>query len=301
MDFKEYIPKTFSGYDFKRIYSGIESEVYVGSNGSKKIVLKYNQTKAGGYYNIEESVYKELEKRGIKAPRFVFSNTDKNILMISFIEGKELNGNYDLFERKSIWKGVANNLSLLRNIKCSGFGKIKEVTPRGLFKGVLNNWNDFFGKTADFIFSAKNANVITSEEIKLLHNYWKENESKINLKKGFVVHGDFCMDHIWTNNKEYSGLIDFGDAFIGDSLMDLAYFRFKEINKDYGKKIFDALCVSYFDLSDDNRSGDEKKTLINLYMIYWGINRITNISNKGIKKAFGEKIKILIKELNSEK
>lgn len=287
----------FSGYDFQKTYFGIESEAYVGSSNNKKVVLKHSPTKASGYYNMERNIYKELEKSKIKAPRFVFDNVDKNILIISFIEGKELNDNYDLFERKSIWRDVTSDLFLLRQIECSGFGKIKKVAPGGLFKGSLDNWKDFFGKTSNFIFSAENSNIITLEEIILLHNYWKANESKINLNKGFIVHGDFCLDHIWTNNEKYAGLIDFGDAFIGDPLMDLAYFKLKEINKDYGKKIFDTLYALYSDLSGDGKNNDEKKTLINLYMIYWGINRITGIFDESIKRKFGEKIKTLIREL----
>jgi len=105
------------------------------------------------------------------------------------------------------------------------------------------------------------------------------------------------MDHIWTIDKEYAGLIDFGDAFIGDSLLDLAYFKLKEINKDYGKKVFNNLYTPYSYLSHDDRSEADKKILINLYMIYWGIDRIINISEENIRRKFGEKIKTLINEL----
>ena len=297
MDLKQHIPTAFRKYDFKRVYSGIESEVYVGFDGNKKIVLKHSPIKTTGYYETEGDIYKELEKRGIKAPGFIFRNNDKNILITSFIEGKELNDNYELFEDDSIWKGTAKDLALLRNIKCVGFGKIEEALPGGVFRGSLNDWRDFFKKTSEFIDSVKNTNIITPEEVGLLYDYWNENEKKINLKSGFIVHGDFCMDHIWTINDEYAGLIDFGDAFIGDSLMDLAYFKLKEINKDYDKKVFDNLYMPYSYLSGDDRSEANRKILINLYMIYWGINRIVNVSEENIRRKFGEKIKTLIDEL----
>lgn len=297
MNLKQYIPSVFAQYDFQRIYSGIESEVYIGFQGNKKIILKYSQAKTAGYYEIEGNIYKELEKQGIKSPRFIFGNNDRNILIISSIEGRELNDNNDLFEDDFIWKKTAKDLASLRNIKCIGFGKIKEALPEGVFKGSLNDWKDFFKKTGKFIDSAKDINIITQKEAGQLYDYWNENEKKINLKRGFVVHGDFCMDHIWTINNEYAGLIDFGDAFIGDSLMDLAYFKLKEINKDYGKKVFNNLYTPYSYLSHDDRSEADKKILINLYMIYWGIDRIVNISEENIRRKFGEKIKTLINEL----
>jgi len=297
MDLKQYIPNMFSQYDFKRIYSGMENEAYVGLNGNKKIILKHGPTKTIGYYETEGNIYKELEKQGIKSPRFIFRNDDMNILIISFIEGKELSDDYELFEDNLIWKGVAKDLASLRNVKCVGFGKIKEVLPGGIFRGSLNDWKNFFKKTSELIGLAKNTNIITPKEVGLLYDYWNENEKKINLKKGFIVHGDFCMDHIWTTNNEYVGLIDFGDAFIGDPLMDLAYFKFKEINKDYGKKVFDNLYALYSHLSDDNRSETDKKILINLYMIYWGIDRIVNVSGEKTRRKFGEKIKTLIDKL----
>lgn len=297
MNFKQYIPNEFSRYDFKRVHSGMEGEVYIGFDGEKKIVLKRGPDKVGGYYRIEGSIYKEMKNQGIKAPRFVFEDDGKNILMISFMEGKELNDNHDLFENKLIWKGAAKDLALLRNIDCIGFGEIKNVLSGGVFRGSLDNWGDFFRSTNDFMPSAEIVGIVASGEIKPLQEYWVENRDKISLKKGNIVHGDFCMDHIWTVGGKYAGLIDFGDVFIGDHLMDLAYFKLKEINKDYGKKTFDSLYISYSDLFSDDRSEEEKKTLINLYMIYWGINRMIGVSNESMKRKFGEKIKTLIRSL----
>ncbi len=297
MDFKQYIPKVFFQYDFQRIYSGAESEVYFGSDGNRKVVLKHSPAKTGGYYEMEGNIYKEIEKQNINAPRFIFSNAKKNILLISFVEGRELNDDYDLFDRELIWVGVAKDLSLLRNIECCGFGKIKEVLTGGILRGNLSRWSDFFKNTADLIFSIDNNKIINSDEIKFLYNYWTENSSKITLEKGFLVHGDFCMDHIWTNSEQYAGLIDFGDSFIGDSLMDLAYFKLKEINKDHGRKTFDSLYGQYSVLSGDKRSETEKRILINLYMIHWGVNRIMGVSDENMRRKFGEKIKTLIKQL----
>lgn len=295
MDLKQYIPAAFLKYDFKRVYSGMESQVYVGFDGNERIILKHGPS--SGYYRIESGLYKELEKQGISAPRFIFSNDEGNILVISFMEGMELNDHYGLFDNKSIWEETANDLNRLKNIRCSGFGEISEISPDGEFKGALNNWSDFFKKTLEFISFPDHLDILTTKELKILSDYWVENKEKINLEHASIVHGDFCMDHIWTMNGKYSGLIDFGDAFIGDPLMDLAYFRLKEINKDYGKKIFSDFYAFCSYISDDNRSDEDKKKLINLYMIYWGIDRIINISEDNIKRKFGEKVRTLIREL----
>ncbi len=219
-------------------------------------------------------------------------------MIISFIKGKALDNSHESFDDVVMWKNVAKDISLLQNIQCSHFGKIEQYNSHtGIFRGSLDSWRDFFSEVSAQILSDKITKLLTSREVKLLSDYWKENKERISLDNGFLVHGDFCMDHIWVNNGKYSGLIDFGDAFIGDPLMDFAYFKLKEINKDYGDKTFNTLYSLYFGIVQDNRAEEDKKILINLYMIYWAISRIVGALDEETEKKFGKKLKVLLKQL----
>ena len=112
-----------------------------------------------------------------------------------------------------------------------------------------------------------------------------------------LVHGDFALSAIFVKDKHYEGIIDYGDAFIGDPLMDIAYFRFKEITKGYGQQIYRLLLEQYLQITGIDREYAEE--VISLYMIYWAVERIhaDNIEQDLINK-FLEKTDALIKHLN---
>ena len=80
--------------------------------------------------------------------------------------------------------------------------------------------------------------------------------------------------YYWQN--WFTGLIDFGDSFVGDPLIDVAYFKFKEINKEYGDTLFEIFSQYYF------LPGEYTKTTqitLHMYMIYWGLTRIIQNRN----------------------
>jgi len=267
--------------NLKRINAGPEGEVYSGLLDSRKIILKSRSDKNINKLWLEGDVYKELEKIGVLAPKFV--SVGEEGLVISFLEGASLKGEDYLYDDARLWKSVSKDLSLLKNIKCVGFGKIKKY-ENGIFYGEFDSWQESLQETGKNILFG-------------LSDYWRKNIGVAFLGQGNLLHGDFCMDHIWINNGEYAGTIDFGDALIGDPLMDMAYFKFKEINKDYGDSVFNHLYSVYSTIVKDDRKEKERDRLINLYMIYWAINRITSIKDDSIRKSFIDKTKVLLEKL----
>lgn len=122
--------------------------------------------------------------------------------------------------------------------------------------------------------------------------------SNIKPGPGALVHGDFALSAIFVNNNKYEGIIDYGDAFIGDPLLDLAYFRFKEITKEYGYHLYDMLANSYSSYSNSSREYIDYATTF--YMMYWAIERVhTDNLEHGIIVKFIEKTQALIDQLNS--
>ena len=118
-----------------------------------------------------------------------------------------------------------------------------------------------------------------------MHDFWEAALPGISLKQGSLVHGDFAMSAIFVEGSTYAGLIDFGDALIGDPVMDLAYFRFKEITKPYGPATYDLLCRAYQHAT--GRSIAEQRVLF--YMIYWGLERLAHCPDAALHTKFGDK------------
>jgi aminoglycoside phosphotransferase (APT) family kinase protein len=114
----------------------------------------------------------------------------------------------------------------------------------------------------------------------------------MTLDQGALVHGDFAMSSLLVDGQSFTGVIDFGDAFIGDPLMDIAYFRFKEITKSYGHDIYRRLLRHYTDARKIILD-DELEQKIVFYMIYWGLKRLEHCPDQELRKKFAAKLRMV--------
>ena len=165
---------------------------------------------------------------------------------------------------------------------------------------AIEKWNNLFADIISDVNILTEENFISDTDSIIIKKYWlKNSEALKDIPFLSLVHGDFCLDHIFVDNGEFSGLIDFGDAFWGDPLIDLAYFRLKDANKSYGNDNYRKFAKAYFDLINDNYEGYDfarAEVRINLYVTWWAIKRITLLTDTNFKMKFAEKLKVFLKE-----
>jgi aminoglycoside phosphotransferase (APT) family kinase protein len=180
------------------------------------------------------------------------------------------------------------------SVKFNGFGTIEDTVHA---RGKYRKWIDFFEDIKPWAKTIKDRGLANIKSVEVLEKYWQKNSLRLkDVKKSYLVHGDFCLDHIFAFRGRYSGIIDFGDAFAGDPLMDLAYFKFKEITKTYGAKTFKLLRES---LKKQRKVGQDKTILINLYMIYWALRRVIESNDPDMTKTFAKKLERLARDLET--
>jgi len=270
----------------KIIDEGTESIVtLVQLDNGTSVIRKTRQPQGVTDYMFEAFAYTSVGRRGSNVPSVIDASEES--LTMSMLAGKTLDDQPNLYNDTKIFDDIAKDLSINRKVVFKGYGR--PTLEEGVYIGEYASWSDFLNNT----YSKLDHSSLLPETLKkLLKSKWNEMVSHIKLEKGALVHGDFAMSAIFVNKNKYEGIIDYGDAFIGDPLLDLAYFRFKEINKEYGYKIYDLLANSYSRHSGVDREYIDTATLFN--MMYWAVERVhtENLESEIIGK-FIEKTRVL--------
>jgi len=263
--------------------SGSESlvQLAIAPDGTRSIV---KTLRPGGTVNypFEAFAYSQLAALGARVPRVI--SVSPEALEMSAFDGETLDDLTYLYSSPDIFDEAAHDLALARQITFTGFGTA--IPSDQGFSGLLQSWQDFLDKG---LLDLENSKLLPQAMKDKFIDYWNRVAPDIELPQGMLVHGDFSLSAVFVKDGEYEGLIDFGDAFIGDPLMDLAYFRFKEVTKDYGQLTYDHLAKAYIENTQIDPAYLEQA--VRLYMIYWAVKRIesknleTDIVTKFLDKA----------------
>lgn len=266
----------------KIIDESAESIVTLVTGDEGSFVIKTRQLHGKTQYPFEAYTYKTVRSLGSHVP-VVVSATDTELVM-SKLNGEPLDDKVELYDTVSIFDAITHDLALNRKVIFKGFGKA--TLKNGLYVGEYSTWPSYLESIyTQFVTST----LFSDEQKKRLRIKWQEYKPVTPLTKGVLVHGDFALSAIFVNNGRYEGIIDYGDALIGDPLMDLAYFRLKEITKEYGYRVYSSLADSYAKYASIDRKTID--VAVAFYMLYWGIVRThadnldTNIVDKFIEKT----------------
>lgn len=275
----------------KIIDEGAESIVtLITLSDSTSVVTKTRQPHGKTQYLFEAFSYQSVGILGSHVPTVVSVN--KNQLTMSAFVGETIDDQTDLYDDKEIFEHIAKDLVLNRQVTFEGYGR--PIPNDTTYSGEYADWVDFLNATYEKL---KKSHLLSQIQKESLASKWNEMIAAVHLDQGALVHGDFALSAIFVNNNKYEGIIDYGDAFIGDPLLDLAHFRFKEITKEYGYHLYDMLAHAYSRYSNTNREYIDNTT--EFYMMYWAIERVhTDNLEDGIIQKFIEKTQALIDQLN---
>lgn len=247
------------------IESGSESlvQLAVATDGTRSII---KTQRPGGTVNymFEAFAYSQLAALGVRVPKVI--SVSSEVLEMSAFGGETLDDLTDLYYNPDVFDEAAHDLALARQLSFTGFGTA--VPDDQGFAGTCQSWQEFLDNA---LLSLRASKLLPQTTKDIFVDYWNKVAPHIQLPKGMLVHGDFSLSSVFVRDGQYEGLIDFGDAFIGDPLMDLAYFRFKELTKDYGPLTYNHLVKAYIENTQIDPAYLEKA--VRLYMIYWAVAR----------------------------
>lgn len=272
------------------IETGLESNVYsVKDHYGQSLILKKHKSTCRQNYLFEVYAYERLGELGALVPTVVRASSEE--ILMTRLSGNEMDDQLELYGDEQLFIEIAQNLALSSKLKFQGFGLA--VQKGDSFVGKNSTWAEFLS-TAEQLF--KSPHILESgldkNWVTKLKKIWKAQKPNMALEQGVLVHGDFAMSSIFVNDRSLSGIIDFGDAFIGDPLMDIAYFRFKEITKNYGQDIYQRLLRHYANTRKITVNNELEQKII-FYMIYWGLKRLEHCPDEFMKEKFTDKLRVV--------
>ena len=273
----------------KPINFGIESDVYsVEDHNGRELIFKKAKSTGRQNYLFEAYACRKLKSLGALVPDVVRVNP-KELLMTKLL-GATMDDQIELYGNNQLFDDIAHNLALCANVTLQGYGRA--VQDGDSFVGKYSSWSEFLNATEQLFDSPEITSELEDGNIAKLHSVWISQKSKMALDQGTLVHGDFAMSSLLVEGRRLTGIIDFGDAFIGDPLMDIAYFRLKEITKSYGRAIY-RLLLRYYADTRKIAIDDELEKKIIFYMIYWGLKRLEHCPDQELRKKFVAKLKVV--------
>lgn len=280
---------TNSVTEARLIDSGLESDVYyVKDQNGCELILKKAKATGRQNYLFEAYACRTLKSFGALIPDVVRVNN--NELLMTKLPGSTMDDQSELYENDQLFDDIAQNLALYSRVTFQGFGNA--VKKGNSFVGEYSTWLEFLNVAGHLFENHRVRSKLEEADIAKLHSIWRAQKPKMTLDQGTLVHGDFALSSLFVEGQSFTGIIDFGDAFIGDPIMDIAYFRFKEITKSYGKDIYRRLLRRYTD-ARNIIVDDEFERKIKFYMIYWGLKRLEHCPDHELQKKFVTKLKMV--------
>ncbi len=108
-------------------------------------------------------------------------------------------------------------MSLLHSIKTNGFGHLCEDLT-----GCYTEWNEAIRSWRRALCRLFNARAISRARCSAIEHILSDTSVIGHFTAPSLLHYDICGEHVLTQNGTVSGILDWGDAFSGDPLCDLA-------------------------------------------------------------------------------
>ncbi|NUP46337.1 MAG: aminoglycoside phosphotransferase family protein [Catenulispora sp.] len=164
---------------------------------------------------------------------------------------------------------AGRSLRRLHEVHAPGFGLVGPGT-HGL-TGTVDSWAAVIGAALDDARQAIPADVLPTavhDEAAAQQRQPHIHAHLAGIQHGALLHGDLMRRHVWDDHGRLAGLIDWGDAMIGDPLFDLARFSMS------GAAAFDKLRIGYGGPAPDGH-------VLSFYRMVWSLTALASECRAG--------------------
>lgn len=220
---KEFTTNYFrTDVEIERMTSGVSTYVYRIKNDGKTYYLRVLPEDAS--FAAEAMAHRVMLKRGISVPEPLYFEHRNNLLCKSVMITGEIPGNHINYNDtgiENVLYEVGKQLALINSIKVDGFSWINRRIYNSL-AGEKRTFSEYYYER-----------LYTDIDMLLQYGFYTDNIkalldnafSMLNTDAAFLAHGDFDVSHIFQNNGQYTGIIDFGEIRGSHYLYDLGHFK----------------------------------------------------------------------------
>jgi aminoglycoside phosphotransferase (APT) family kinase protein len=190
----------------------------------------------GASFAPEVEVHRRLRSLGAKVPEVVYFEAcnellQRSIVITTEIKGRPISQSQELAygDMQRVVTAAGRDLALVNSLGVDGFGwvmrgegeadhlKGEKVSYRDF---VLESWGGDVEYLREHELTLTEANEI--EQLVVRYDAW------LDAGKGTLAHGDFDCTHIYQEDGQYTGIIDFGEIRGADHWYDVGHFHLRD-------------------------------------------------------------------------
>jgi len=244
----------FKGYEITNVEEGVSTDVFRLSKNSIKLYLRVLPKEEKALLQV--IAHRKMKEKNITVPEVLSFEEDvallenRSYMVVSEIAGASIkSSNLSKNEKEKVIIEAGKQIALVNSINVKGVGWIDDNLKDELIANG-SNYDDFaINNLSKMLNDLENQNIVPKDLSKKVFNYIMGNKVLFDIQdSSFLAHGDFGVDHIYQNNGNYSGIIDFGDIRGTTKFHDMSHIY------TFDGEFFNSLVYGYkevFQLPDD--------------------------------------------------
>ncbi|OKI44714.1 phosphotransferase family protein [Micromonospora sp. CB01531] len=244
-----------SAGSMRRLAGSIVNLVHAIRCGERQVIVKLG---AADGIRREAAVLTMLRQTAVPVPHAVLVAADAvfphDMLLLDVLPGQHAEPGSEVLA------DAGQCLRRLHDLALPGFGL---VCPDRL-AGTHDTWAGFLDAVVANAAKVVPASIMSPgmhDEVGVQLRRMRDHLARVH--QGVLLHGDLVPKHVWSEADQLAGLIDWGDAMVGDPLFDLARFSMA------GRDDFQLLLRGY----GGPFPPDER--ILSLYRLVWSLMALT--------------------------
>ncbi len=239
---KAYLPGVSQAV---RVPEGVSTYVYRVETGRSTCYARFLPEDAT--FGVEVLVHKLLGEIDIPVPEVLAyvprePVTGLSLIVVSALPGSSMKASMPAKSSQQILKQAGAALAKLHTLPVDGFGWIDRTCETAL-KGEHSSFSKYFTEFLESDLAALEQCGVSAPDRSRIRALMEEALNQLHTEQAFLVHGDFCLDHIFQKNGTFTGFIDFGEIRGSHPFFDLGAFLLSDPTP--GQQAFSAILEGY--------------------------------------------------------
>jgi aminoglycoside phosphotransferase (APT) family kinase protein len=177
----------------------------------------------------EVCVHELLRERGVKVPDIVYfepfdARLQRSIMVTTEIRGEHVGHRRVDGDTKEVLRAAGRDLAVINSVPVEGFGWIKRDKSAVIrLEAEHTTHRDFALEHLDEHLTLLSEKVLTEAEIVEIRTIISRYDAWLDVQHACLAHGDFDVTHIYQQDGQYTGIIDFGEIRGAGPLYDLGH------------------------------------------------------------------------------
>lgn len=213
-----------------RVAEGVSTHVYCIGRGAETFYLRLLPETGTGFAP-EAEVHRLLRKRGVKVPEIVYvtpfdETLGRSVMVTTAIAGCSIGHLPTNPNVREILLEAGRDLAQINQIPVAGFGWVKRDRPAVIrLEAEYPTCRACISEYLDDALALLHGHLLEADEIAAIRAILARHDDWLASDQAWLAHGDFDVTHIYQENGQYTGIIDFGEIRGASRWYDLGHFR----------------------------------------------------------------------------